>query len=131
LEEVIAGAEKHDVVALVAVDEIVCVAGNQNVGAIAAQDRVVARASINGETDQRGEVAGGADRVVAAIGEELEGLGGADVEDERPRTDAVEADAGAVGLDGEDLVAIAALDLGDVCCAGPPFHQVGPVAGIP
>ena len=58
LEHVVAGAEERGVVALLAVDEVVAVAAEQEVGAVAAEDRVVARAAVDGDRDQRGEVAG-------------------------------------------------------------------------
>ena len=58
LEDVVAGAEERGVVALLAVDEVVAVAAEQLVGAVAAEDRVVARAAVDGDRDQRGEVAG-------------------------------------------------------------------------
>ena len=59
LEDVVAGAEEGDVVALLAVDEVVAVAAEQQVGAVAAEDRVVAGAAVDGDLDQRGQVAGG------------------------------------------------------------------------
>ncbi len=68
LEYIIAGAEQGDVVGLVAVDEVIAVAAEQNVLAVAAEDRVVAGAAVDGELDQRGQIAGGGDPVVAAIG---------------------------------------------------------------
>ena len=49
---------------------------------------------------------------------------------ERRRVDAVEAHARAVGGDGEDLGAVAAVDL-DGVGAGAAFVQVGVVAGVP
>ena len=58
LEGVVAGAEEGGVVALVAVDEVVAVAAEQDVGAVAAEDRVVAGAAVDGDLDQRGQVAG-------------------------------------------------------------------------
>ena len=58
LERVVAGAEERGVVALVAVDEVVAVAAEQHVGAVAADDRVVAGAAVDGDADQRREVAG-------------------------------------------------------------------------
>ena len=60
LEDVVAGAEEGDVVALLAVDEVVAVAAEQQVGAVAAEERVVAGAAVDGDLDQRGQVAGGA-----------------------------------------------------------------------
>ena len=57
LEDVVAGAEEGDVVALVAVDEVVAVAAEQGVGAVAAEDGVVAGAAVEGERDERGEIA--------------------------------------------------------------------------
>ena len=101
LERVVAGAEEGDVVALLAVDEVVAVAAEQQVDAVAAEDGVVARAAVDGDLDQRGQVAGGGEAVVAAVGVEHELLGGADVDRERRRVEAVEPDAGAVGRGGE------------------------------
>ena len=76
LERVVAGAEERGVVALLAVDEVVAVAAEQEVDAVAAEQRVVARAAVDGDLDQRGEVAGRGEAVVAAVG----------VEDEASRT---------------------------------------------
>ena len=103
LEDVVAGAEEGGVVALLAVDEVVAVAAEQQVDAVAAEQRVVARAAVDGDLDQRGEVAGGGERVVAAVGVEHEVLAGADVDGERRGVEAVEADARAVGGGGELL----------------------------
>ena len=59
LEDVVAGAQEPDVVALLAVDEVVAVTAQQQVDAVAAQDRVVAGAAVDGDLDQRRQVAGG------------------------------------------------------------------------
>ena len=80
--------------------------------------------------DQRGEVAGRGERVVAAVHVHDQVLGRADVDGERRRVEAIEAHARAVRRRGEDLGAVAAVDLGGVD-AGAAFHQVGVVAGIP
>ena len=85
-----------------------------SVVAVAAGDGVVAGAAVHGELDQRGEAVAGGDGVVAAVGVDDEVLGGADVQAERGRGDAVEADPGAVGGDGERLGAVAAVDLDGV-----------------
>ena len=130
LEYVVAGAEEGDVVALVAVDEVVAVAAEQGVGAVAAEDGVVAGAAVEGERDQRGQVAAGDDQVVAAVGVEDEFLGGADIDAEGRGVEAVEAHPRAVGGDGEDLVAVAAVDLGGVGAVAA-LEQVGVVAGVP
>ena len=57
-------------------------------------------------------------------------LGGADVDGERRRVDAVEPDARAVGRGGELLGAVAAVDL-DGVDAGAALVEVGVVAGVP
>ena len=101
-----------------------------SVGAVAAEDGVVAGAAVDRDADQRGEIAGGGEAVVAAVHVDDEVLGGADVEGERRRVEAVEAHARAVGGDGEDLGAVAAIDLGGVG-AGAAFVQVGVVARVP
>ena len=59
LEGVVAGAEKGHVVALLAVDEVVAVAAEQEVDSVAAEDRVVAGTAVDGDRDERGQVAGG------------------------------------------------------------------------
>ncbi len=96
LEDVVAGAEERGVGALVAVDEVVAVAAEQRVGAVAAEDRVVARTAVDGDRDQRRQVPRRGEGVVAAVGVEDQLLRGADVDRERRRGDAVEADARAV-----------------------------------
>src|SRR5262249_5726682 len=65
-EGVVAGAHLGRVVALAADDEVVAVAADQHVGALAAGDDVIARAAVDGELDDIGREACGADRVVAA-----------------------------------------------------------------
>ena len=106
------------------------VAAEQEVDAVAAEDGVVAGAAVDRDLDQRREVAGGRERVVAAVHVDHEVLGGADVERERRRVEPVEAHARAVGRDGERLGAAAAVDLGGVG-AGAAFEQVGVVARVP
>ena len=91
---------------------------------------VVAGAAVDRELDQRGQVAGRRERVVAAVGVEDEVLGGADVDRERRRVEAVEADAGAVGRGRELLGAVAAVDL-DRVGAVAALVEVGVVAGVP
>ena len=130
LEDVVAGAHDPDVVALVAVDEVVAVAAEQEVDAVAAEDVVVAGTAVDRDLDERGQVAGGAERVVAAVGVEDEVLGRAHVDGERGRVDAVEADPGAVGRRRELLGAVAADDLGGVD-AGAALVEVGVVARVP
>ena len=80
--------------------------------------------------DQRGQVAGGGEGVVAAVGVEDEVLGRADVDRERRRVDAVEAHARAVGGGGELLGAVAAVDLDGVGALAA-LVEVGVVAGVP
>jgi hypothetical protein len=128
LEDVVAGAQERDVVALLAVDEVVAVAAEQQVGAVAAEDRVVAGAAVDGDLDQRREVAGGR-KLSSPPFVEDQVLGRADVEGEGRGIEAVEADAGAVGGGGEDLGAAAAVDLDGVDAVAA-FVQVGVVAGF-
>ena len=130
MEHVVAAAEEGDVVALLTVDEVVVGAAKQQVGAVAAEDRVVARAAVDGDLDQRREVAGGAEEVIAAVHVEDEVLGGADVDREGRRVEPVEADARAVGRRSEHLCAAAAVDFGGVVAASA-FVKVGVVAGVP
>ena len=68
LERVVAGAQQAGVVALLAVDEVVAVAAEQEVDAVAAEQVVVAGAPVDGDADQRGQVAGRGVGVVAAVG---------------------------------------------------------------
>ena len=102
----------------------------ERIGAVAAENRVVARAAVDRDVDQRREVADRGDRVVAAVHVHDEVLGRADVERERRRIDAIEAHARAVRRDREDLGAVAGIHLHriDVRAA---FHEVGVVTGIP
>ena len=93
LEHVVSRAKERGVAALVAVDEVVAVAADQPVVAVAAEDGVVAGAAVDGEVDQRSEVAGRREHIVAAVHVEHEVLGGADVEEERRRADAIEPHA--------------------------------------
>ncbi len=130
LEGVVAGAEERDVVALLAVGEVVAVAAEQHVGAVGAEEVVVAGAAVGGDLDQRGQVAGGREAVVAAVGVEDEVLGRADVDRERGRVEAVEPDASAVGRCRELLEAVTAVDL-DRVGAGRAFVEVRVVAGVP
>ena len=103
LEGVVAGTQEDHVVALLAVDEVVVVAAQQHVGSVAAQQRVVARAAIHRDLNQRGQVAGRGERVIAAVGIEHEVFAGADVEREGSGVDPVEAHARAIGGRGELL----------------------------
>ena len=130
LEHVVAGAEAGDVVALLAVDEVVAVAAEENVGAVAAENGVVAGAAVDRHADESGQIARGAEAVVAAVHVEDEIFGRADIDAERRGVDAVEAHARAVGGHGEDLVAVAAIDLGGIG-AGSAFEQIGVVARVP
>ena len=130
LELVVSGSEQRDVVALVAVDEVVAVAAQQDVDAVAAEERVVACAPVDRDLDQGREVPRRGEAVVAAVRVEDEVLGGADVDRERCRVEAVEPDARAVGRGGELLDAAAAVDL-DCVGAARAFVEVGVVAGVP
>ena len=82
------------------------------------------------EVDQAGEAVARRDDVVAAVGVDHEVLGGADVDVERRRRDAIEAHARAVRRDGERLGAVAAVDLGGVVAVAA-LEQVVVVARIP
>src|SRR5262249_50383084 len=76
------------------------------------------------------QVAAGREAVVAAVGVEDQGLGGADVDAEGGGVEAVEAYTRPVGGDGEDFRAVAAVDL-DGVDAGAALVEVGVVARIP
>src|SRR5262249_62179118 len=129
-EGVVAGAEGGDVVALVAVDRVVAVAADQPVVPVATEDRVVPRAAVHCDPDQGGQVAGSREVVVTAVHVHDQVLGGADVDRERPRVDAVEADARPVGGGGELLGPGAAVDL-DRIDAVAALVEVGPGTRVP
>ncbi len=91
------------------VTEVVAVAADQHVVAVAAGDGVVAGAAVDVSVIRAARPLPARDRCRRrrpAMKDEI--FGGADIEEERRRTDAVEAHARAVGGDGEDLVAVAA-----------------------
>ncbi len=130
LEDVVAGTQEGDVVALLPVDEVVAAAAEQLVDPVGAEDRVVPRSPVHRDLDQRGQVAGGREAVVAAVGVEDELLGGADVDRERRRVEPVEPDTRAVGRRGEHLGPAAAVDV-DGVAAGTALVEVGVVTGVP
>ena len=68
--------------------------------------------------------------VVAAVHVDDQVLARADVDRERRRGDAIEADTGAVGRGGELLRAVAAVDL-DGVDAVTAFVEIGVIAGVP
>ncbi len=80
--------------------------------------------------DQRGEISGCAEAVVASVHVDDEVFGRAHIDAERCRIEAIKTHACAVRSGGEDLGAVAAVDLRRVV-AGAAFEQVGVVAGIP
>src|SRR5205823_2685825 len=84
----LAGSAEVNVVPLVSVDESVAVAAEHNVGAVAAANGVVAGTAVHRQADQGGQVARGAEGVVAAVHVDHEVLGGADIEAERRGRDA-------------------------------------------
>ena len=129
-EGVVAGAELSVVVAAAAVDQIIAVPADQRIGAVTTSDGVVAGAAVEGERDEAGEAIARSDDVIAAIGVDHEILGGADIEREGSGADAIEANARAIGRDGEHLGAVAAIDLGGVVAVAA-FHQIGSLTGIP
>jgi len=108
------------VVPAAAGDEVVAGAAEQEVGAVAAGNRVVTRAAVDGELDERRQAVGACHRVVAAVGVEHQALAGADVDAEGGGSHAVEADARPVGSHGEQFGAVAAVH----------FHRVGTVAAL-
>ena len=117
-------------VALLAVDQVVAVAAQQDVDAVAAEERVVACPPVDRDLDQGREVPRRGEAVLAAVRVDDQVLGGADVDRERRRVEAVEPDARAVGRGGELLGAVAAVDLDGVDAVAA-FVQVGVVTGVP
>src|SRR6185295_6978716 len=120
LEGVVPLAQENRIVALIAVDEVVTVPAEQDVVAVAAQESIVARSTIDGDLDERGQIPRGAEGVVAAVAVEHEVLAGADVQRERRRAEAIEADAGSVGGGSEHLGAVATVNL----------HRIDPAAAL-
>jgi multidrug efflux pump subunit AcrB len=80
--------------------------------------------------EQNVQVAAGGNHVVPAARVDHEFLGGTDIEAEGRRVDTIGAHARAIGGDGEDFRAIAAVDLRGVD-AGAALEQVAVVAWIP
>jgi hypothetical protein len=111
-------------------DEVIAITAEQRVVAVAAGDGVVAGAAVDGEVDEVGQPVAGGDDIVAAIGVDDKVFGGADVEEERRRGDAIEPHAAAVGRDREGLGAVAAIDLGRVGAVAA-LHEVVVIARIP
>ena len=113
-ERVVAGAEQRRVVAAAADDDVVAVAAEQHVVAVAAGDVSLPAppSTVSWISAARPLPAVKVSSPPLALSDEV--LGGADVEGERGRGDAVEADARAVGGDGEGLGAVAAVDLDGV-----------------
>src|SRR5882672_6728080 len=99
-EGVIARAQQSHVIAAAAVDQIVAVAAEQEVSAIATGEGVIARAAVGRDADECCQAVAGGERVIAAVGVEDEIFAGADVDAEGSGTDAIEADARAVGGNG-------------------------------
>ena len=84
--------------ALVAVDEVVAGAAGEHVGAVAAEEGVVAVAAVDVEGDQGGEVADGGERVVAGAEVDVEQLDGGQAQ-LHAAGGAVDGHVGAVGDD--------------------------------
>src|SRR5262249_60325189 len=82
--------------------------------AVAAGDGVVPRAAVHGKRNQGSKTVAGGEGVAPAVHVDDQILTRADVDEERGRADAVEADAGAIGRDGEDLAGVSAVDLAGV-----------------
>src|SRR5262249_7146163 len=114
LEGIVASAEEGYIIALVAIDEVVAVATQQRIVAVATQQRVVAGTAVDGDLDQRREVAGGGKAVVAAVGVKDKVLRRADIDAEGGGVDAVEAHPGAIGGGSEGLGTVAAVHLDGV-----------------
>ncbi len=129
-KNVVASAQQSRIVALVAVNEVVAGAADQNVGTVAAQQRVVTGPAVHRDLNQGGQVPRACECIVAAVGIEDEVFGGADVEEERGGVDAVEPHPGAVGGHREVFVPVTPIDL-DGIDAVAALHEVGSVAGIP
>ena len=122
--------EEGRVVALSAVDQVVAVAAAQPVVAVAAGDQVVALAAVDGDLDQGGQAVAGGERVVPAVQVDDQVLGGADVQEERRRADAIETNAAAVGGHGIRLGHVAAVVHHGVRAVAA-LVEVAAVAGVP
>src|SRR5207253_1835827 len=110
LEDIVAMTQQNRVVSLVAVDEVIVVAADEHIRAIATKQRIVTGPSIHGDLDQGCQIAARREGVIAAIGVEYEKLAGADIEEEGSRVETIEAHASAIGRRGETLIPITAVD---------------------
>src|SRR5262249_32698018 len=126
----VSGAELGQIAAATAYDDVVSVAADQGVIPVATGDRVIARATVEGELDEAGQAVSSADHIVAAIGMEDQILGRAEVEGEGSRRKTIEAHPRAIGRDREGLGPIAAIDLGGIG-ADAALEEVAAIAGVP
>ena len=101
-----------------------------SVVAVAAGNRVVAGAAVNGQRNQRRESVARGESIVAAIHVDDEVFAGADVEREGGGIEAIEPDASAVGGDGKVFGAVAAVHLDGVDAVAS-FIEVRAFAGVP
>src|SRR4029077_2095960 len=95
-KRVVSGPEYRRIAATAAGDDVIAGAAQERVVAIATGDGVISGAAIDRKMDKIGEAIAGGEDVVAVIHVEHEVFGRADVEGERRRTGAVEANAGTV-----------------------------------
>src|SRR5262249_56401157 len=91
---------------------------------------VFAGAAVDGHADEGGQIARGGEAVVAAVHVDDKLLGRPDIDAEGRRRDPVEPHARAVGGRGEDLRAVAAVDLDGVGAVAA-LSQIGVVARGP
>src|SRR5262249_5860034 len=129
-EGVVARSQERHVVALAANDDVIAVAAKQEVVAVAAGNGIVARSAVDRHGDQRGQPVAGRHGVVAPTGVDYEVLGRADVQGERGRGRTIKPYPRAVGRDGENLGAIAAVDF-DRVVAVAALVDVAVVARVP
>src|SRR6185503_6904736 len=80
LEDIVTSAERCGIVSLLPIDEVVAVPAHQQVGTVASEESIVTSSSIDGNLNQRGQVARCRERIVPAIGIQDELFGCSDVD---------------------------------------------------
>jgi hypothetical protein len=123
-------SQEAGVVSSLAVDEVLAVTADQQVGSVAPHERVASGTAVDGERDPGGLDPRGLEGVVAPARDDEQVLGRSDVEAERLGLHASEQHPSSAGADHEDLGVDAAVDLHAVD-AGAAFVHVGIVARVP
>ena len=83
LEGVSTDPQEGGVIPLLPVDEVLAVTADQQIGPIAAEQRVPTGPTVDGESDEAGQVPVRREAVVASVGDDVQRLGTGDVDGER------------------------------------------------